>query len=515
MNKFEVLETPIKSEGDKKNYRLIKLPNGLKALLIMKNEAEDGGSNGNGEEIAAAQLTVNIGSFDDPPKAMGLAHFLEHMVHMGSEKYPVENSFSSFLVANGGNNNATTSSEYTSYHFQVAEKAFPEALYIFAQQFISPLLHKNAMQREREAVDSEYQMATSNDFILIENIYKNLIHKTHPASQFDCGNLKSLKDDINDDDLNYELKRLHAKYVGSKMYLAVQSKRSLDKLQEIIVKCFSGVRRSDEIFEPKFYDKIYYMKPKTSRKSLILTWTLPSIRKFYKCSPFEYISQVFENDEEGGLSYYLKNTLLITYIYFYVHKSSFGGNSLFCLPRIMVELTDKGLENIEKILESIFSFLLMLKETSIEDHRRAYNESRESSEVDFKFYTEKDALKNVRSVTTPMAEFEDRDVLRGNSIYQDFDESIVSYCINAINEKKFNLMIVNDKHESFSKREKHFGAEYDEQDFPEAFQKLWDERKLNPSFFLEKPNPFKAKNFEIFTKEDEFSVDSQKKLKAN
>lgn len=36
---------------------------------------------------AACGLTVGVGSFSDPPEIPGLAHFLEHMIFMGSEKY--------------------------------------------------------------------------------------------------------------------------------------------------------------------------------------------------------------------------------------------------------------------------------------------------------------------------------------------------------------------------------------------------------------------------------------------
>ena len=50
-----------------------------------------------GERMAAAALCVNIGSFSDPPDLPGLAHFLEHMVFMGSSKYPEENAFDEFL----------------------------------------------------------------------------------------------------------------------------------------------------------------------------------------------------------------------------------------------------------------------------------------------------------------------------------------------------------------------------------------------------------------------------------
>ena len=50
-----------------------------------------------GERMAAASLCINVGSFSDPSDLPGLAHFLEHMVFMGSEKYTQENAFDEFL----------------------------------------------------------------------------------------------------------------------------------------------------------------------------------------------------------------------------------------------------------------------------------------------------------------------------------------------------------------------------------------------------------------------------------
>jgi len=42
---------------------------------------------------SAAALDVKVGSSFEPNDALGLAHFLEHMLFMGSEKYPEENHY--------------------------------------------------------------------------------------------------------------------------------------------------------------------------------------------------------------------------------------------------------------------------------------------------------------------------------------------------------------------------------------------------------------------------------------
>lgn len=518
MSQVEILETPIKSEGDKKDYRLIKLSNGLKAILIRKNE-ENGGQS-NTENFAAAQLTVKVGTSNDPPTAMGLAHFLEHILFMGSEKYPGENSFNDFITANGGADNAMTSFEATTFFFKVGEKSFDEALDIFAQQFISPLLLKDTMQREREAVDSEYQMAKSNDYVLAESLLKAYIKESHPASQFDCGNLKTLKDDITDDDLHSELLKLHAKYVGNKMFLAIQSKKTLDEMQELVVQCFSSVKKGDEetteteknapnfdqILKPEFFSKVVFMKPITARQRLSLTWALPPFQKHYKSAPLEYISKIFDNDGEGGVASYLKDKQLITMLSFYTQKSSYAGNDEFCMPKLTIVLTDLGAGNIDKILESIFSYLLMIKETPMEEHLRFYNEIKENQELEFKYHSESSALSNVRNLITPMTLYDDVDILRGTEIFQKFDEKLTSEVIELLNQRKFNIFITNNERESYSKKEKYFEVEYDEEDFPESYQKLWDERKSNPDFFLEKPSPLKATNFEIFEIPEESPV---------
>jgi secreted Zn-dependent insulinase-like peptidase len=47
--------------------------------------------------------------FDDPESVPGLAHFLEHAVHLGSSKYPDDRDYKAFLAEHGGASNASTS----------------------------------------------------------------------------------------------------------------------------------------------------------------------------------------------------------------------------------------------------------------------------------------------------------------------------------------------------------------------------------------------------------------------
>lgn len=89
----------IKSPSDNRIYKAIKLENELECLIIRDVDALK----------SSAALSMGVGSFKDPINAQGLAHYLEHMLFMGTAKYPDENEYSNFITKNAGNNNAYTS----------------------------------------------------------------------------------------------------------------------------------------------------------------------------------------------------------------------------------------------------------------------------------------------------------------------------------------------------------------------------------------------------------------------
>ncbi|MEQ2285792.1 hypothetical protein AMECASPLE_035528 [Ameca splendens] len=109
------------------------------------------------------------------------------VVFMGSEKYPAENDFDAFLKKHGGSDNASTDCERTIFQFDVHKKYFREALDRWAQFFICPLMIEDAVDREVEAVDSEYQLARPSDSHRKEMLFGSLAKPGHPMGKFCWG----------------------------------------------------------------------------------------------------------------------------------------------------------------------------------------------------------------------------------------------------------------------------------------------------------------------------------------
>ncbi|WP_200856800.1 insulinase family protein, partial [Klebsiella pneumoniae] len=119
----------------------ITLSNGLRTLLIQSPDVQK----------CAAALAVNVGHFDDPIERQGLAHYLEHMLFLGTEKYPKVGDFQTFISQHGGSNNAWTGTEHTCFFFDVLPNTFAKALDRFSQFFIAPLFNAEALDKERQA----------------------------------------------------------------------------------------------------------------------------------------------------------------------------------------------------------------------------------------------------------------------------------------------------------------------------------------------------------------------------
>lgn len=187
MDKIVVFE---KSPRDENLYQTFTLENGLQCLLVQDNNSKEIAKGGN---MASVSLAVNCGSLNDPMTRQGLAHFLEHMIFMGSTKYPDEHGFSNMINMHGGYSNAYTENEFTNYHFRVDSDGLYKALDMFAWLLKEPLLKEDAQDREIQSIESEFESNYPYDSSRRVQLLCSIASKSHPANRFTWGNLKSLK----------------------------------------------------------------------------------------------------------------------------------------------------------------------------------------------------------------------------------------------------------------------------------------------------------------------------------
>ncbi|MFM9093004.1 MAG: insulinase family protein, partial [Verrucomicrobiota bacterium] len=131
----------LRAPSDQAEFRRLVLPNGLKVLLVSDPKFNKSG----------AALMMPVGQIDDPAAREGMAHFLEHMLFLGTAKYPEPNAYGNFMQSNGGYSNAYTASDHTNYQFEVRHEALAEGLDRFAQFFIAPLFTAEFTGREINA----------------------------------------------------------------------------------------------------------------------------------------------------------------------------------------------------------------------------------------------------------------------------------------------------------------------------------------------------------------------------
>ncbi|PLN33408.1 pitrilysin, partial [Klebsiella pneumoniae] len=179
-----IQETIRKSEKDTRQYQAIRLDNDMVVLLVSDPQAVK----------SLSALVVPVGSLQDPADHQGLAHFLEHMTLMGSQKYPQPDSLAEFLKLHGGSHNASTAPYRTAFYLEVENDALDGAVDRLADAIAAPLLDKKYADRERNAVNAELTMARTRDGMRMAQVSAETINPAHPAAHFSGGNLETLSD---------------------------------------------------------------------------------------------------------------------------------------------------------------------------------------------------------------------------------------------------------------------------------------------------------------------------------
>ncbi len=347
-----------KSPADQRDYKAVTLSNELQVLLISDPKAEQ----------AAASLDIAIGQFSDPATKLGLAHYLEHMLFLGTKKFPKATEYGDFLSRNGGSTNAYTASENTNYHFNIQPEHLEGALDRFSQFFISPLFNPDFANREIQAVHSEHQKNLINDMRRLYQIQKQVSNIAHPFSQFGTGSLETLggsSDDVNA--LNKKLVDFYQKnYSSNLMRLVILGKNPLNELEEFATKYFSPIKNKEltlrdlsgiPVITAQMPREVQ-IKPIKNIRYLMFNFITPSSWDQWDKQPADILGHLLGHEGKGSLLSYLKSKGWALNL----NAGGQGEQRSYGTFGVTVELTPEGLNHKDEITGALFSYLKLVNE---------------------------------------------------------------------------------------------------------------------------------------------------------
>ncbi len=404
------------SPNDEHQYRYLTLDNGLRVLLVHDQHAQK----------AAAALAVNVGHFDDPSDREGLAHYLEHMLFLGTEKYPKVGEFQSFISQHGGSNNAWTGTEHTCFFFDVELDAFENALDRFSQFFTAPLFNEEALDKERQAVDSEYKMKLNDDSRRLYQVTKELVNPAHPFAKFSVGNIETLGD-RNGQTIRQEILDFHQQqYSADLMTLTLSGNQALDQMQTWVEQKFSSIvnhQRQEKkvdvsIVGPESTGVQVFVEPIKEIRKLILTFPMPSMDEHYSIKPLSFFAHLLGYEGEGSLMMQLKEKAWITSL-------SAGGGASGSNYRdftVSCSLSVEGLTKVDEITQAVFQYIKLIEKEGMQEWR--YLEKRAVLESAFRFQEPARPMDVVSHLVMNMQNYPEHDVIYGDYKMERYDEEL-------------------------------------------------------------------------------------------
>ncbi|KAJ7709455.1 Metalloenzyme, LuxS/M16 peptidase-like protein [Mycena rosella] len=544
-----------KSPQDDREYRVIRLENGLEAMLVHDAKADK----------AAASLDVAVGHLDDPDDMPGLAHFCEHLLFMGTEEFPRENEYSEFLAKNNGGSNAYTSTSNTNYHFNVATSALPQALARFAGFFHSPLFAPSCTSRELNAVDSEHKKNHQADMWRIFQLSKHLSVEGHPWRKFGSGNRESLSQaaktlkakgrletqnggflapspipsrlsspapsvssvdstetEADGGAVGRETRRRllewwSKEYCASRMRLCVLGNESLDELAVLASTLFSPILNhgADPLpmvtaspIGPDERGTLVAVQTIMTFHALEMTFPIEWQPPFWRHKPTHFLSHFVGHEGPGSVHSYLKNKGWITGLSCGPQNLARGLSTF----KVTAYLTIDGFQNHRQISLAIFKFLTLLRESEFEAFHQRELVTLSATKFRFKEKGRPD------SYATWVAEHLARPVplelvLSAQALTWDWDgdeqpggggEAKVRAYLDAfrVENARVTLMAKGAEHAKLApnavwKKEPWYGTEYYVEEFDDAFVRQAQGPNDIKELYLPGPNEFIPTNVEV------------------
>ena len=500
--------------------------------FIESNEADLENKAGNDENksgMSNVVILVETGSGNEPKEFHGIAHLLEHVIFLGCDEFPDQESFSQFISNNGGADNGQTTLDYTLFTFNIENDHLSEALYRFSRLLKHPIFPEDGIIKELKAVNNEFELALSSDG---SRNFQILCSNSHPECKyntFSWGNNSSLNFDssiLREQILKY----FYEFYTPEKIKICVFSKLDLNTLQTYVEKNYGDLENKsaaatdnkddnsnsntknlkDDLYRG-CYKGMYYIETVKNEHLLFLSWPLKPFFNHYRCRASVPIVNLINEEGPHSLCSLLKKSNLINSICAYTEDQD-GLNSLFFLMTIELDLTEQGLEKWSELVSEIFNYLKLMTEEP--DVRLYYlNQLKILSEMSFLYADEEHPACMIEKLAFLMTFVDPKElILIYSGLFLDWKKEFYHEILDQLTIDNARITLMS-KSECFPKRinlslvEKWFGTKYYKEDLNEfliPFIKGLPKSEYNYQWPEE--NPFLPSKLEVLPAKEEIKI---------
>jgi insulysin len=493
-SRYEVIEDkailPILNPAleDRRVEKLV-LDNGLRILLISDP----------GVDQSAAGVAVGAGSWEDPKEYPGMAHFLEHMLFMGTEAYPNEFEYMQFVSDHGGSVNAFTASDRTVYMFSVNNDAYEESLDRFSHFFIDPLFSPNCINRELHAVDQEHSKNIEHDGWRQYMILKETGNPNHPNCAFSTGNAQTLSGIPQSALKNW----YQTHYSADQMHLVMISPLSIEEMRALAVSDFSKVPRfkiSSKVLPVDVTSAVQrghmiFIKPVKDIKQLSLNWEIPAVfaEDVERKAPY-LVAYALGQEGENSLSQVLKKEKIAESIH--IGCDRFSKESVFFT--IDIALTDFGLTQVDTAILRVFQAIARLKKEGFPVH--FFDEIQTLAKLNYQYQSRDDAFSTIMTVASDMPYEDLSSYPEKTLIPTKYDPAFIHAFVNTLKADHCLYFVLADPSKTgimTDTKEKWMNAEYTIKQVSRARIVSWNDAAPNLAIQLPPQNPYLPKQLAL------------------
>lgn len=331
------------------SHRSLILPNGLRVMLCSAPRLKR----------SAAALRVAAGSHDVPAQWPGLAHFLEHLFFLGTERFPADQKLMTYVQRHGGQVNASTRERTTDFFFELAPAEFAGGLERLCEMLAHPRMSRADQLREREVLHAEF-IAWSRDDASREQLKRlQPLSALHPLRWFHAGNRFSLP--VPRPTFQQALQDFYQTfYQAGQMTLSLAGPQSLDDLQALVTAfsgCFATGSKVEQRIPPALVDKRDVQNEENGQRRMHLIFPCEGQPRGHEQAA-AFLCTWMNNAQAGGLVAQLRNCGCVESFKAEV-LYEFAGQVLFEIEVILA--ADIASDQAKLISSLIFNWLTFFK----------------------------------------------------------------------------------------------------------------------------------------------------------